>query len=231
MDKKICITLATLESHNHIIDDIERGIKVYNQGSVEFEEREPNFYLARVPHKGQYKTVSVTLTSDGQDLEHYFCDCTRRYDEPPLCRHVTAAVLSIQGGICETKLALGTSYSFESIVTEQNTAKAVGSGDLDVFATPMMIAMMEQAACTVLAEGLEDGQTSVGTGINVSHTAASPVGIIVAAEAKVVSVRGWTITFEVSASDETGDIGKGTHTRVIVDETRFMGKVNKKIKS
>ena len=230
MDKKICVTLATIESHNHIIDDIERGVKVYKQGGVEFEENEPNFYLARVPHKGQFKTVSVTFSSDGQDLEHFYCDCTRRYDEPPLCRHVAAAVLAIQGGICKTKLALGASYSFESAVTEQNTAKAVGSGGLDVFATPMMIAMMERAACAVLSEALENGQTSVGTNINVSHIAASLVGSIVSAEAKIVSVRGRTVTFEVSASDESGEIGTGTHTRVIVDEARFMGRVKKKIK-
>ena len=229
MDKKIEVTLATLESHNHIIDDIERGIKIYNQGGVEFMENEPNLYLARVPHKGDFKTVSVSFTSDGQDLKHHFCDCTRRYSEPPVCRHVTAAVLAIQGGISKSTLAIGKNYWFESIVREEDTASCIGSGNLDVLSTPRLVTLMEHAAYMILEDELEDGQTSVGTNINICHTSASPVGITIEIEAKIISVKGRTITFEVSASDEAGDIGKGTHTRVIVDEERFMNKVNRKI--
>ena len=65
MSKKINIMLVTLESHNHIVGDIERGVKIYDQGGVEFDEREPSFYWARVPHKGRAKTVTLKFSSDG----------------------------------------------------------------------------------------------------------------------------------------------------------------------
>lgn len=229
MNEKICVTLATLESHNHIIGDIERGVKVYNQGGVEFDEREPNTYWVRVPHKGNFKTVTIKFTRDRQDIEYSTCDCTLDYKEPPVCRHVVAAVLAIQGEVIESILELGQTYWFESCVYEKDTARAIGSGDLEVLATPRLITLMEHAAYTLLEAGLEEGQTSVGTNINISHSAASPVGIMLEIEAKITSVRGRIITFEVSASDEAGEIGKGIHTRVIVDEKKFIEKTNGRI--
>jgi len=231
METKIGVTLVTLESHNHVAGDIERGVKIYNQGGVEFEERESGAYWARVPHKNDFKMVTVQFTRDGQDIEHYTCHCTIDYKDSPVCRHVVAAVLAIQGGVIESNLTLGKTYSFEFCVTEQYTAKSAGSGSLDILATPSMIAMMEHAACALLEDALDAGQTSVGTSANVAHTAASPVGIMAAAEAKITSARGRAITFEVSARDEAGEIGKGTHTRVIVDEKRFIEKTNGRIKS
>jgi predicted thioesterase len=78
----------------------------------------------------------------------------------------------------------------ETVVTEANTAKAVGSGNLLVFSTPMMIALMEAAACNALADSLEAGQTSVGTGIDIHHTAASPLGMKISAMAIIESVSG-----------------------------------------
>jgi len=223
-DKNIAVTLTTLESHNHIVGDIERGVKVYKSGGVEFEEREPGVYWARVPHKGDFKTVMVTFSKDEQDLEDHHCDCTWNYKEPPVCRHVIAAVLAIQGGIADTKLTLGASHWLDHFVTDNDTAEAVGSGGLEVLATPVLITLMERAAYILLEDLLEEEQTSVGTNINVSHTAASPVGITIEVEAKITSVKGRTITFEVSASDESGEIGKGTHTRAIVDGEKFMKK-------
>jgi len=104
----------------------------------------------------------------------------------------------------------------------------VGSGSLDVFATPMMIALMEQASCAVLADCLEQGQTSVGTKISVEHTAASPLGMKIAATAAITAVNGRSIEFDITASDKAGEIGRGTHTRVIVDAERFMAKAQKK---
>lgn len=123
----------------------------------------------------------------------------------------------------------GKTATVSTIVSVHNTAMAVGSGDLDVFATPMMIALMEQAACAVLADVLESGQTSVGTNIAVQHTVASPVGMKITATATITSIDGRNLTFDVAASDESGEIGRGTHTRVIVDAERFMAKVNAKI--
>ena len=109
-----------------------------------------------------------------------------------------------------------------TIVDNNNTAKSVWSGSLDVYATPMMIALMEQAACECLVGGLEPGQTSVGTEINVAHIAASPLGAEITATATIDSVTGRKIEFIVSASDKTGEIGNGRHTRVIVDTEKFM---------
>ncbi|MDR0818921.1 MAG: thioesterase family protein [Oscillospiraceae bacterium] len=121
-------------------------------------------------------------------------------------------------------LTLGKTAVVTAYVTESNTAKAVGSGSLDVFATPMMVALMENAACSVLADGLESGLTSVGTAISIAHTAASPIGAKVSAAATITAVNGRSVDFAVTANDETGEIGVGTHTRVIVDEAKFVAK-------
>ena len=223
---KYNVTIPTLESHNHIIGDIERGIKTYNRGGVEFEEREPNQYWARVPHKSNTtKTATVTFSSNGQDIEHHYCDCSWRSSGNPVCRHVVAAVLAIQGGIIETKITLEKTATVTTEVDETNTARAVGSGSLEVFATPMMIALMERAACEVLADALGDGQTSVGIFISADHTAASPIGARISSKATITSVRGRKIEFYITAKDGKGEIGIGKHTRMIVDSERFMKKL------
>lgn len=225
---KIAVTLPTLESHNHIVGDIERGVKFFNGGNIEFEEREPNIYWAKVPHKSGHKVATVSFTRDGQDIERHSCDCSWRSGGDPVCRHVVAAVLAIQGGIVETKLTLAKTASITTVVTETNTAKVVGSGSLDVFATPMMIALMERAACECLSNTLTDGQTSVGTQISVEHIAASPLGAEITATATIEYVFGRKVEFLVAASDNTGEIGKGKHTRVIVDGERFMARARTK---
>jgi predicted thioesterase len=120
---------------------------------------------------------------------------------------------------------MGKTATTTATVTGQNTAKAVGSGSLDVFATPMMVALMERAACECLADALEPGQTSVGTRVDIEHTAASPIGAEITATATVADIDGRKIEFEVAANDSNGEIGRGKHTRVIVDEERFMAKV------
>jgi len=115
---------------------------------------------------------------------------------------------------------VGKTAEAATVVNETNTARAVCSGALDVFSTPMMTALMEQAAC-----GCLDG-TSVGVSMHVEHTAASPLGTPVTARAKVTHVSGRRITFEVFAFDGAGEIGRGEHTRVLVDAGRFMEKAN-----
>jgi predicted thioesterase len=212
---KLAITLVTLESHNHIIGDIARGVKIYERGGVGFIEREPGEYWAQVPHKGDTKAVMLAFTRDGQDLEHYSCHCSWRSGGNPVCRHIVAAVLAIQGGVIDSPLKLGKTGTATATVTNQNTAIAVGSGSLAVFATPMLIALMERAACDCLASCLEDGQTSVGTAISVEHTAATPVGMEVTATATITAVFGRKIEFALTASDGAGEIGKGTHTRAV----------------
>ena len=114
-------------------------------------------------------------------------------------------------------------------VEREDTAKEVGSGDLLVYATPCMVALMEGAACEAIAECLSDSQTSVGTGLNIEHISATPVGLEVRAEAEVTEVNGKVITFALRAYDEAGEIGRGTHTRVLVNSQKFLEKAYSKL--
>ena len=109
-----------------------------------------------------------------------------------------------------------------------NTAKSMGSGSLEVFATPSMVALMEKAAVNAVAEFLSDGETTVGTLINIEHISATPVNMNVTAEAEVTEINGREIVFSVTAKDEAGIIGRGTHNRFIVNSKKFMKKTNAK---
>lgn len=123
----------------------------------------------------------------------------------------------------------GQTNSITIEVKKQHLANVVGSGELEVLATPAMIAFMEKAASQLVSDQLEEGQTSVGTLMNVEHTSASPLGMKVTVTATVTGVDGRKIDFEVIARDEKGEIGKGVHTRFIVDSQRFMSKVSAKL--
>ena len=111
-----------------------------------------------------------------------------------------------------------------SVVTPQNTADAVGSGLVPVFATPFMVALMENAAVNAVQESLEAGQGTVGTRLDVTHDAATPIGMKVWAEAEVTAVEGKKITLAVRAFDEAGPIGGGTHERFLITVDRFLAK-------
>lgn len=113
-------------------------------------------------------------------------------------------------------------------VTPELTARHIGSGGLDVYATPAMIALMEAAAVTVLDPLLPEGQGSVGVALDVKHLAATPLGLTVRAEAEVTAVDGKRVTFTVRAWDDRELIGEGTHTRYIIDTARFMERVSAK---
>lgn len=115
------------------------------------------------------------------------------------------------------------------LVTENNTAVSVGSGSLAVYATPAMLALMEKAACEAIAPILNAGETTVGTNLNVDHVAATPVGMTVSATAELVSRDGRKLVFNVTASDESGIIGKGTHERFVVLSDRFTEKTYSKL--
>lgn len=128
-------------------------------------------------------------------------------------------------------ILIGTKCIVEQVVTDELTAAQVGSGALRVFGTPFMIGMMENAALTCLQSFLEEGKGSVGTHLNVSHDAPTPVGMKVWAEAEIVNVseNGKMIDFQVKAWDEKGPIGSGTHTRAIINNERFLSKCNAKL--
>jgi fluoroacetyl-CoA thioesterase len=116
----------------------------------------------------------------------------------------------------------GSEASISLVVDEESTAVALGSGDVPVLGTPKLVALVEAAAVAALAGSLPDGSTSVGTNITLDHIAPSPVGTTVVARATVTGVDGRTVSLTVSASDESRTIARGTHTRTIVDRSRFL---------
>ena len=116
----------------------------------------------------------------------------------------------------------------ETIVTEENSAKAVGSGTLLVFATPAMIALIEETAWKSVASFLEEGEGTVGTKLDVAHISATPVGMKVWCETELTEVDRRRLVFTVAVYDEKGKIGEGTHERFVISNERFMEKANAK---
>lgn len=127
------------------------------------------------------------------------------------------------------EITVGMKARVDTLVEREDTALEVGSGSLLVYATPCMVALMEGAACEAIASALPEGKTSVGTMLNISHLSATPVGLEVYAEAEVTEVEGNTITFAVSAYDEAGKIGEGTHKRTVISSQRFLEKTYTKL--
>ena len=127
------------------------------------------------------------------------------------------------------EITVGMKGEVATLAEREDTAKEVGSGSLLVYATPCMVALMEGAACEAIQDALSDSQTTVGTELNIQHISATPVGLEVRAEAEVVAVEGKVITFEVKAFDEAGEIGNGTHKRVIVNTQKFLEKAYDKL--
>lgn len=124
---------------------------------------------------------------------------------------------------------IGMKGQTEMLVEKEDTAQSVGSGDLLVYATPCMAALMEGAACEAIAPGLAEDETTVGTELNIKHLSATPVGLEVRAEAEVTGVEGKIITFSLTAYDEAGKIGEGTHTRVMVKSQKFLERTYEKL--
>ena len=126
-------------------------------------------------------------------------------------------------------LEAGIKGTKETMVTNENTAKTMGSGTLDVFSTPAMIALMENTAYESVASELEEGSGTVGTALNVKHVAATPVGMKVTCETELIKVDGRALTFSVKAFDEKGLIGEGEHERFIVFNEKFQAKADAKL--
>lgn len=113
-------------------------------------------------------------------------------------------------------------------VVQGNTALEIGSGSVPVFATPMLVALMENAAINALVGELADGQTTVGTNVDVAHTAATPIGKKITARAELVEIDGRRLKFNVTAEDDFGSVGSGTHERFIVNLEKFLARVKEK---
>ena len=114
-------------------------------------------------------------------------------------------------------------------VNEENTAKAMGSGTLDVFATPALIALMEETCWRSVANELEEGCGTVGTLLEIKHTAPTPVGMKVTCESTLTEVAGRRLVFEVIARDAKGVVGEGRHERFIIQNEKFQVKANAKL--
>ena len=126
-------------------------------------------------------------------------------------------------------IEIGMKGEVTTLVERADTAAEVGSGSLLVYATPCMAALMEGAACEAIEKGLAEGETTVGIELNLKHTAATPVGMEVRAEAEVTAVEGKIITFTITAYDEAGEIGNATHKRALVNAQRFLDKTYDKL--
>lgn len=122
------------------------------------------------------------------------------------------------------ELKVGMKFTREVEVVNELTADAVHSGGLPVFATPMMIGLMENASWSLAEECMEEGYSTVGTLVNVKHVSATPVGATVRAETELTDIDGRRLVFKVAAYDDKGLIGEGTHERFIINTDKFMSK-------
>ena len=119
----------------------------------------------------------------------------------------------------------GLTYTSTLVVSEEHVAAVMGSGDLHVYATPAMVALMENAAMLAVAEHLPEGSTTVGAMINTSHVKPSPMGDTIKTTAVLTDIEGRKLTFSIRAEDSKGIIGEAMHVRYIVDRERFMSKL------
>ena len=127
------------------------------------------------------------------------------------------------------EITVGMKAEVSVLVEREDTAAEVGSGSLLVYATPCMVALMEGAACEAIAPAVPEDKTTVGIALNISHLSATPVGLEVRAEAEVTAVEDKIITFTVTAYDEAGKIGEGTHKRYIVPTQKFLDRAYAKL--
>ncbi|MGL5980308.1 MAG: thioesterase family protein [Phocaeicola sp.] len=122
-------------------------------------------------------------------------------------------------------MEIGLTHTSHAVVAEENTAATLGSGDLAVFATPAMVALMENAAMKAVAELLPVGSTTVGSMIEATHLKPSPLGASITATATLTQIEGRKLVFAIEARDEQGVIGNATHVRYVVDREKFMQKI------
>ena len=122
-------------------------------------------------------------------------------------------------------LEKGLKHQSVMVVNDGNTAEFIGSGDMAVLATPAMVALMENAAMMAVAPHLEEGNTTVGTALNIEHSRATKVGEVITATAVLTEINGRELKFNIAARDQVSIIGEGTHSRFIVNREKFMAKL------
>ena len=126
-------------------------------------------------------------------------------------------------------MQIGTTKTVTITVSPNDSAKTYGSGTLDVFATPAMIALMERTAMDSVAPYLAEDEATVGTEVNVQHLSATPIGCTVTCQSELTEIDGRKLTFKVTASDNKGVIGEGTHQRFIIKKEKFLAKASEKL--
>ena len=141
---------------------------------------------------------------------------------------VNSSLIKERSDNMNNNLKIGMRAELEHVVLQQHTAMAFGSGGISVLATPMMIGLMENAALSAVDQHLEEGFATVGTIVNVSHMAATPVGMKVRAIAVLTNIEGRKLTFDIEAYDEKEKIGEGTHERYIIDLVKFIKRAEEK---
>ena len=117
----------------------------------------------------------------------------------------------------------------EMEVTSKDTALSFGSGAVEVFATPIMVGLMENASLKAVDELLPEDYTTVGTHLDISHISATPVGMKVTAQAELIKIEGKALTFKVEVYDKVEKVGEGTHRRFIVPLEKFISRCNSKL--
>lgn len=140
----------------------------------------------------------------------------------------TPGTLVAPAAAIKERLRSGLCGESSAMVDDGNTAVALGSGSVPVFGTPAMAALVEAAAVNAVADVLGEDQTTVGVALDLQHLAATPIGMTVRAEAKLVNVEGRRLTFRVTAYDDVEQIGIGSHQRMLVETSRFLARTQKK---
>jgi len=221
-NKRICVNLATLESRIHEVNAIKSGIRLFEAGNAT-SHRSNGILGFSVEDKNGRRDGSIRFTTDGRDVESFFCGCSVSRDGC-LCKHVVAGILSIQGGLPESKIILGKTSTVEEDISESHSLNT--AADPNTPATSFLAMLAEKASCEVMNDVLEEGQTSVGTSIAAELTTKRAIGDKLFASAVIGSARGLDLKFNISITDELGEICRGTHTRVIIDK----GKTARKAK-
>lgn len=215
------VTLETLRSKLHNEKAIEKGLELWKRGKVAFEHIDGNEFRAQIADKDEIRVVFLTFSMDKCDLEQHYCHC-RPGRQGAICKHIVAAVLSVQGGVAETKIVLGKTTMIQIPVVGLKSFLDVGKGCTAVLTMSALVSLMEKAACAALEDELDSEQISVGASISVVQMAASTVEALLTATATITSVSGRRIEFALAVNDKAGEIACGTHSRIIVGKHEFL---------
>jgi len=204
-------------------DLIKSGIAIYEAGAVKVTENDSGFFFT-AEDEGT-NSGRLRFTDDGRDLEGFRCTCAVGKDGDRLCKHIVAGIVAAMGELPDTRIEIGKTGSAKMTVTENDTAKAVVGGNLDVLATPVLMALMEKAALAAADGTLRSSEITVGASASIEHTTIAPLGSIVIAVARIMAVRGPKVTFDVIAGDGRREVAKGIVVFKYVDEKRFLAKI------